>query len=116
MADSWLVEPLHGRRRYARRPHFYRDGHIWSLCEVSIRTKDALEFDPETGRTLQNDPRLGCPQVRRPCMVCTAMLQPGYIPHPAQKIKQVCAVCGSAGYWVGWVAELGEDRCTNHLT
>lgn len=26
-----------------------------------------------------------------------------------------CAVCGVSSYWVGWVKELGEYRCLNHL-
>lgn len=25
-----------------------------------------------------------------------------------------CAVCGQSGYWVGYSAEHGEDRCVNH--
>ena len=29
--------------------------------------------------------------------------------------EQKCAVCGQGGYWVGYSAEHGEDRCTNHL-
>ena len=29
--------------------------------------------------------------------------------------QQTCAVCGQGGYWVGWVGELGENRCINHL-
>lgn len=29
--------------------------------------------------------------------------------------EQVCSVCGQGGYWVGYSAEYGEDRCINHL-
>lgn len=29
--------------------------------------------------------------------------------------RQVCAVCGQGGYWVGYSAPHGEDRCINHL-
>lgn len=33
----------------------------------------------------------------------------------SRRPKQTCAVCGMGGYWVGYSAEHGEDRCVNHL-
>lgn len=29
--------------------------------------------------------------------------------------RQVCSVCGQGGYWVGFDASTGEDRCASHV-
>jgi len=34
----------------------------------------------------------------------------------SRRPREVCAVCGQGGYWVGWSGEHGELRCANHVT
>lgn len=113
--EGWLVEPLRKRRRYARRPHHFKQGEIWSDCEVAHRTLDMLPYDVEKYETTTDDPRLKAKQFRRPCYVCLDMQRPGWVKPEKRVSKQTCVVCGTNGYWVGFSAEHGEDRCLNHL-
>ncbi|MFE6966991.1 hypothetical protein ACFVAJ_17905 [Agromyces sp. NPDC057679] len=69
VTGEWWVKPLRGRG-YARRPHFYANGSDVSFCLYDRRGENDLQWNPETGLTVTDDPRLGEPQYRRGCGVC----------------------------------------------
>lgn len=71
----WLVQPLHRRTRYQRRPHLVIGDRQRTACGRSHRPVPALTFDLSNGITLERDPRVGDQLVRTPCALCARLVQ-----------------------------------------
>lgn len=74
-AGVWLVQPLHRRTKYQRRPHLFIGDRQRTACGRSHRPVPALTYDLSNGVTLEQDPRVGNPLVRTPCALCERLVQ-----------------------------------------
>lgn len=77
----WLVQPLHRRTRYQRRPHLVIGDRQRTACGRSHRPVPALTFDLANGVTLERDPRVGEQLVRTPCALCERIVQAAELAH-----------------------------------
>lgn len=79
----WLVQPLHRRTTYQRRPHLFVGDRQRTACGRSHRPVPALTFDLANGVTLERDPRVGEQLARTPCALCERLAQAAEVANEA---------------------------------